>query len=138
MSAYSSLPLELFEDSQNNLKAPTAPTPTNHSFKSTLSESPRSRNGLPSLSFRSSVYLQVRSSAFYKSLLAMIIPLVLHICEALYFRLWWLFPSAIFCGLLEVTGWSARVWLSQNPSRQPFLIQWVNHDGLFLSFVDVR
>lgn len=135
MSAYSSLPLELFEDSQNNLKALTAPTPTNHSFSTTISP----RNGLPSLSFRSSVYLQVRSSAFDKSLLAMIIPVVLHIYKAFYFRLWWLFPSAVFCGLLEVTGWSGRVWSSQNPFLdKPYMIQWVNHDVLFLSFVDVR
>jgi hypothetical protein len=118
MSAYYSFPLELFEDSQNNLKVLTAPTPT-----TSTTTSPR--NGLVSLSFRSSVYLQVRSSAFAdKSFLTMIIAVVLHIFQALRFRLWWLFPSAILCGLLEVTGWSGRVWSSRNPYlEKPFLLQ---------------
>jgi len=70
----------------------------------------------------------------------MIIPvLVLHIFQGFYFRLWWLFPSAVFCGLLEVTGWSCRIWSTQNPFLDtPFMVQWVNHDDLVLFFVDVR
>jgi len=48
----------------------------------------------------------------------------IHTAEALYFRLWWLFPSAVFCGFLELIGWSGRLWSSQNPYlEKPFIIQ---------------
>ncbi|KAI0255342.1 RTA1-domain-containing protein [Lactifluus subvellereus] len=47
-----------------------------------------------------------------------------HTVQALYFRLWWLIPSAIFCGFLELAGWSSRLWSSQNPFLdKPFIIQ---------------
>lgn len=47
-----------------------------------------------------------------------------HSVQALYFRLWWLIPSAILCGFLEVTGWSSRLWSSQNPYlEKAFIIQ---------------
>ncbi|KAI0255338.1 RTA1-domain-containing protein [Lactifluus subvellereus] len=47
-----------------------------------------------------------------------------HTVQALYFRLWWLIPSAIFCGFLELAGWSSRLWSSQNPFlRNPVIIQ---------------
>ncbi|KAI0255334.1 RTA1 like protein-domain-containing protein [Lactifluus subvellereus] len=47
-----------------------------------------------------------------------------HTVQALYFRLWWLIPSAIFCGFLELAGWSSRLWSSQNPFlRKPVIIQ---------------
>ncbi|KAN0125993.1 RTA1 domain containing protein [Russula decolorans] len=48
----------------------------------------------------------------------------LHAVQAIRSRLWWLFPSAVFCGILEVAGWSARLWSSQNPFiKRPFIIQ---------------
>jgi len=47
-----------------------------------------------------------------------------HAVQALYFRLWWLIPSVIFCGFLELVGWSSRLWSSHNPFlRTPFVIQ---------------
>ncbi|KAF8461147.1 RTA1-domain-containing protein [Russula ochroleuca] len=47
-----------------------------------------------------------------------------HTVQAFRSRLWWLFPSAIFCGLFELTGWSGRLLSSQNPfMRNPFIIQ---------------
>ncbi|KAH9977067.1 RTA1 like protein-domain-containing protein [Lactifluus volemus] len=47
-----------------------------------------------------------------------------HTIQALRSRLWWLIPSVIFCGFLEVIGWSSRLWSSQNPSIfRPFVIQ---------------
>ncbi|KAG2748005.1 RTA1-domain-containing protein [Suillus brevipes Sb2] len=39
---------------------------------------------------------------------------VLHLGQALKFRLWWMLPTATFAGLLEILGWSARFWSSQN------------------------
>ncbi|KAG1762594.1 RTA1 like protein-domain-containing protein [Suillus occidentalis] len=40
---------------------------------------------------------------------------VLHLGQALKFKLWWMLPTATFAGLLEILGWSARFWSSQNP-----------------------
>jgi hypothetical protein len=49
---------------------------------------------------------------------------VVHTIQALYFRLWWLIPSAILCGFLEVAGWSSRLWSSRHPFLfPPFIIQ---------------
>jgi len=39
---------------------------------------------------------------------------VVHIAQASRFRLWWLFPTAVLCGLLEILGWSGRLWSSRN------------------------
>lgn len=48
----------------------------------------------------------------------------IHIVQAVRSRLWWLFPTAVFCGILELAGWSARLWSSQNPFiKRPFVIQ---------------
>jgi hypothetical protein len=74
-------------------------------------------------------------------LLIVELPEVVHVIQALYFRMWWLIPSAIFCGFLEVVGWSSRLWSSQNPFLStPFIIQWVHFDGrLFgLLLMDVQ
>ncbi|KAJ7219802.1 RTA1 like protein-domain-containing protein [Mycena haematopus] len=49
---------------------------------------------------------------------------VLHIGQATYFRTWWLLPTAVFCGIGELLGWSGRLWSSQNPTANtPFIIQ---------------
>ncbi|KAF8212653.1 RTA1 like protein-domain-containing protein [Mycena galopus ATCC 62051] len=37
---------------------------------------------------------------------------ILHLGQAIRYRLWWIFPTVIFCGLLETLGWSARLWSS--------------------------
>ncbi|KAJ7070452.1 RTA1 like protein-domain-containing protein [Mycena belliarum] len=37
---------------------------------------------------------------------------VLHLGQAAYYRLWWLVPTAVFAGALEIAGWSARLWSS--------------------------
>ncbi|KAF8496745.1 RTA1-like protein [Russula emetica] len=50
-----------------------------------------------------------------------------HTVQAIHSRFWWLFPSAIFCGILELVGWSGRLWSSQNPFLEtPYIIQGVN------------
>jgi hypothetical protein len=51
---------------------------------------------------------------------------VAHVAQAIRFRLWWLFPTAVLCGLLEVIGWCGRLWSSKNPHlHKPFVMQWV-------------
>ncbi|KAG1888849.1 RTA-like protein, partial [Suillus subluteus] len=39
----------------------------------------------------------------------------LHLGQALKYKLWWMIPTATFTGLLEILGWSARLWSSRNP-----------------------
>jgi len=48
-----------------------------------------------------------------------------HTVEALYFKLWWLLPTAVLAGLGEILGWSARYWSSLNDGilDTPFLMQ---------------
>jgi hypothetical protein len=48
---------------------------------------------------------------------------VLHIGQALFYRLLWLLPTVCLAGCLEVLGWSGRLWSSYNaPLKTPFLI----------------
>ncbi|KAI0263773.1 RTA1 like protein-domain-containing protein [Gloeopeniophorella convolvens] len=49
---------------------------------------------------------------------------LIHTLQGIHYRLWWLLPTAVLCGLLEVIGWSGRLWSSQNPFLStPFLMQ---------------
>ncbi|KIM54062.1 hypothetical protein SCLCIDRAFT_1222277 [Scleroderma citrinum Foug A] len=49
---------------------------------------------------------------------------VAHIVQAVRFRMWWLFLTAVFCGVSEVVGWSARVYSSSHPhALVPYSIQ---------------
>ena len=51
---------------------------------------------------------------------------VAHIVQAVRFRMWWLFLTAVFCGVSEVVGWSARVYSSSHPhALVPYSIQCV-------------
>ncbi|KAJ7115433.1 RTA1-like protein [Mycena epipterygia] len=52
---------------------------------------------------------------------------ILHIGQATYYRMWWLFPTACLCGFGEVLGWSGRLWSSFSPSLfNPFIMQFVS------------
>lgn len=47
-----------------------------------------------------------------------------HIGQAVYFRLWWLLPTACLCGIGELVGWSGRLWSSFSPDADdPFMMQ---------------
>ncbi|KAF9238967.1 RTA1-domain-containing protein [Melanogaster broomeanus] len=49
---------------------------------------------------------------------------VAHIVQATRFRIWWLFPTAVFCGVSELVGWGARLYSSGAPRDLiPFEIQ---------------
>ncbi|KAF9074170.1 RTA1 like protein-domain-containing protein [Rhodocollybia butyracea] len=43
-------------------------------------------------------------------------PLALHSGQAIFFKTWWAFPTIVVAGLLELMGWSARLWSSLNPN----------------------
>lgn len=50
----------------------------------------------------------------------------IHMVQALKYKLWWMIPTATFAGILEVFGWSARLWSSQSPELlTPFEMQLV-------------
>ncbi|KAG1850051.1 RTA1 like protein-domain-containing protein [Suillus tomentosus] len=40
---------------------------------------------------------------------------IIHLSQAVKFRLWWMLPTATFAGVLEILGWSARLWSSHSP-----------------------
>ncbi|KAI0275395.1 RTA1 like protein-domain-containing protein [Gloeopeniophorella convolvens] len=51
---------------------------------------------------------------------------LLHLSQAVYSRRWFLLISAVLCGVLEIVGWSGRLWtsVSHNPSLlAPFIMQ---------------
>ncbi|KAJ6470947.1 RTA1-domain-containing protein [Mycena sanguinolenta] len=49
---------------------------------------------------------------------------ILHIGQATHYRRWWLFPSVIFAGVLEIMGWAGRLWSSRAPDMfQPYEMQ---------------
>ncbi|KAI0651904.1 RTA1-domain-containing protein [Trametes meyenii] len=48
----------------------------------------------------------------------------IHLVEAIYFRMSWLFATAVFAGVAEIIGWSARLWSSYSPFLQdPYIMQ---------------
>ena len=50
--------------------------------------------------------------------------LALHLGQATFYRMWWLFSTIGLCGLLETVGWSGRLWSSFSPLLgAPFKIQ---------------
>ncbi|KAJ7223529.1 RTA1 like protein-domain-containing protein [Mycena pura] len=50
--------------------------------------------------------------------------ILLHLGQAIRYRTWWLLPTAVLAGILEVTGWAARLWSSFTPlNLLPFKIQ---------------
>ncbi|KAI0735120.1 RTA1-domain-containing protein [Earliella scabrosa] len=47
-----------------------------------------------------------------------------HTVQSFYFRMRWLLPTASLAGIMEVIGWSARLWSSINPANHdPFIMQ---------------
>ncbi|KAJ7648938.1 RTA1 like protein-domain-containing protein [Mycena polygramma] len=51
---------------------------------------------------------------------------LMHLGQAIRYRVWWLLPTAFTSGLLEILGWSARLWSSFNPTKLlPYEIQCV-------------
>lgn len=50
----------------------------------------------------------------------------IHTGQALKYKLWWMIPTVTFAGVLEIFGWSARLWSSQSPELlRPFEMQLV-------------
>ncbi|KAI0639450.1 RTA1-domain-containing protein [Trametes polyzona] len=48
----------------------------------------------------------------------------IHLAEAVYWRMSWLFATAVFAGVAEIVGWAARLWSSYSPFAQdPYIMQ---------------
>ncbi|KAG2040871.1 RTA1 like protein-domain-containing protein [Suillus americanus] len=49
-----------------------------------------------------------------------------HTGQALKYKLWWMIPTVTFAGIMEIFGWGARLWSSQNPELlMPYEMQLV-------------
>ncbi|KAF7292585.1 hypothetical protein MIND_01156000 [Mycena indigotica] len=49
---------------------------------------------------------------------------ILHAGQALYFRTWFLLPTAALCGIGEIIGWGGRLWSAISPNADtPFKMQ---------------
>lgn len=49
---------------------------------------------------------------------------VLHLVQAIRYRLWWLLITAVLAGIMELIGHGARLWSSYNIHiNTPYLIQ---------------
>ncbi|KAF8907947.1 RTA1-like protein [Gymnopilus junonius] len=49
---------------------------------------------------------------------------VLHSGQAIKYRLWWIFPSIVLGGTLEIIGWVCRLISSNHPlERMPYILQ---------------
>ncbi|RPD65158.1 RTA1-domain-containing protein [Lentinus tigrinus ALCF2SS1-7] len=49
---------------------------------------------------------------------------LIHLGQAFHSRLWWLLPTIVLAGIIEIIGWSGRLWSSINPGDlDPFLMQ---------------
>ncbi|OSX62459.1 hypothetical protein POSPLADRAFT_1046756 [Postia placenta MAD-698-R-SB12] len=49
---------------------------------------------------------------------------IVHAGQATYTRLFWLFPTICTAGILEIVGWSGRLWSSKNIlAKSPYLMQ---------------
>lgn len=47
-----------------------------------------------------------------------------HLAQATYYRAYWMYATAVFCGTIEVLGWVGRLWSSISPFLKiPFQIQ---------------
>ncbi|KAJ6536409.1 RTA1-like protein [Mycena vulgaris] len=52
---------------------------------------------------------------------------LLHVGQAIHYRMWWLFPTVCLCGVGELVGWGGRLWSSFSPSlHDPFMMQVVS------------
>ncbi|KAF8956219.1 RTA1 like protein-domain-containing protein [Flammula alnicola] len=68
-------------------------------------------------------YIPSRSAALiFLSLFA--ISTLVHSAQAVRYRLWFIFPTAVLCGVIEILGWSGRLWSSFSPiASTPFEIE---------------
>ncbi|KAJ2915919.1 hypothetical protein MD484_g4509, partial [Candolleomyces efflorescens] len=74
---------------------------------------------------KSNPYGYVPSEAVAITMIALFgLSSAIHTGQAVYRRLWWLLPTAVLCGVLEILGWVSRLWSHSEPlNMTPFQIQ---------------
>ncbi|KAG8867453.1 hypothetical protein FRB97_003337 [Tulasnella sp. 331] len=63
---------------------------------------------------------------------------LVHLFQAFHYRVkrWWI-PTVVTCGLVEVIGWSGRIWGSQNVwSQNPYIMHFMTA-AFFITFVRI-
>jgi hypothetical protein len=79
--------------------------------------------------------LRVRNTYASSSLLIRANCTVLHVGQAIFYRTWFMIPTAGFAGILEILGWSGRLWSSRNVHlKTPFMIQFVILTLLYIAY----
>ncbi|KAI0057328.1 RTA1-domain-containing protein [Artomyces pyxidatus] len=75
--------------------------------------------------FQNSPYIYFPTEWVCATLLSLFaLSTLIHVGQAIYFRIWWLFPTAVVAGILEVLGWTGRTWSSLNAKPfTPYLMQ---------------
>ncbi|KAJ7604128.1 RTA1-like protein [Roridomyces roridus] len=51
---------------------------------------------------------------------------IIHVGQAIYYRMWWLFLTACLCGVGELVGWGGRLWSALTPDqalKTPYMMQ---------------
>ncbi|KAI0042861.1 RTA1-domain-containing protein [Auriscalpium vulgare] len=50
---------------------------------------------------------------------------IAHLGQLVRWRMWWLLPTVVLCGVLEIAGWSGRLWSSFDNGTldSPFMLQ---------------
>ncbi|KZV76214.1 RTA1-domain-containing protein [Peniophora sp. CONT] len=62
-----------------------------------------------------------------------------HLAQAIYFRLWFLLPTVVLCGVGEITGWSGRLWSFYNIlNGNAFLMQLIAANFIMLGRIILR
>ena len=82
-------------------------------------------SGLGLLSQRFSLSRPVKLSLIFDGIQRLILLFsAIHLAQAYHFRLWYLFPTLVLCGIGEIIGWSGRLWGALSPyNLNPFLAQ---------------
>ncbi|KAJ2915882.1 hypothetical protein MD484_g4518, partial [Candolleomyces efflorescens] len=72
-----------------------------------------------------SIYNYIPSKGVAITMIALFgLSTLIHTGQAVWRKMWWLFPTAILCGALEILGWAGRLWShSEVWNITPFQIQ---------------
>ncbi|KAI0057294.1 RTA1-like protein [Artomyces pyxidatus] len=75
--------------------------------------------------FQDSLYIYFPTEWVCATLLSFFaLSTLIHLGQMIYFRIWWLYPTAVVAGTLEIVGWAGRTWSSLNPrSFSPYIMQ---------------
>lgn len=47
--------------------------------------------------------------------LGLTLDVAVHVAQCYMYRMWWIIPTILFAGVLEIIGWVCRLWSSYDP-----------------------